>query len=782
MALRLQIEYKDINDVDTRIEVHQADYYGPVEYREYASNEAACEVEWGDSSGKRLPVVYGSQVTLRFDAEVDYEFLDFFTSNSRKNKIEVYKNDELFHVSFGEADTWSEPLSAAPYEVSFSGYDGLGLLSDEDFLDGSKNYYEGEMTPLEILLLILAKTGLELNLNTAVGIRAVGAGGGDALTTVIKDLVSYRAMNCYEVLEQVFQGCRIFQRDAEWYVVSNDKWENENFSCYRYAPDGSSLGTKSVNTRFDGFWFEGEGSLEFLPAMKEMVVKQDFGLRSNLLENNDFSKITNGTFDGWEAVGLTAKQLVLDDDGNKYVYLSGTDQSHPWDTTNRTKYLRSNPVRVTATDKVLNLSVSYALSGLNGTGWMFFGLHLVGNSNTHYALRTLPVDPAVGAENKELKYYWEINPNNLGVPLKGYVNEFRHKFSLTWHREVKNLEIPATIDVVNNFTTFEAAVLDGLPEAGQLSLYLYLPRAVKTDIFGAAYSKVAIFFTDQDEGDLPTQRELVIINDAKNNYVPEDLDFVNGDLPDYPGNTVIYNGGFLLPSGMATLAWGIDGVIGNYSYTELIGRFIASEMRLARQSYQAVLADSSPGTALVFVDPLNNNRKFVEAGITYNDRMATIDGRYVELKGVSLSGFVVKESTEFIKPAKETSSGNKAPTERELIDLDEKVGFVNLEADEFEFEPGYLDRSEWVENIDGLRPVFQLIPPRSNTHSLPTGTHRIDFLHAFPEYIGTNYSLFWQAMDGDYLVGSRLVSKDFTGFEIEVKKNCVLNYYANKHF
>jgi len=97
-AKRLQIEYKDVNGTDTRIEVWQEGYGGAAVTREYASGLVCCEQQWGDSSAKRLPVVYGSQVTLFFDSETAFEFADFFTSNSRKNKIYVYKDSDLKQI------------------------------------------------------------------------------------------------------------------------------------------------------------------------------------------------------------------------------------------------------------------------------------------------------------------------------------------------------------------------------------------------------------------------------------------------------------------------------------------------------------------------------------------------------------------------------------------------------------------------------------------------------------------------------------------------------------
>lgn len=228
-GLRLQIEYKDINDIDSRIEVEQLDYIGAVTYREYADGAVAAEITSGDKSTKKLPLVYGSSITLYFDAELDYEFRDFFTANSRKNRIKYYKNNQLKLITYGEADTWTESLRAAPYEVSFTGYDGLGLLKETDFLQADKSYYEGTLSVLEILQLILNKTGFELSLNVADSRRPAGQlTEVDALTQYNKDLVVFRDYNCYEVLEELFRGCRIFQRDGQWFCLSNDQFEKSS--------------------------------------------------------------------------------------------------------------------------------------------------------------------------------------------------------------------------------------------------------------------------------------------------------------------------------------------------------------------------------------------------------------------------------------------------------------------------------------------------------------------------------------------------------------------------
>lgn len=702
---RLQIEYKDINDIDTRIEVHQEGYAGAVTYRDYAGGEIACEQAWGDSGDKRLPTVYGSQCTLYFDAEIDFEFMDFFTSNSRKNKILVYKNNQLKQVTFGEADTWEEPLIAAPYEVVFTGYDGLGLLAEEDFLDANRDYYEGEMTPLAILQLILSKTGLDLPLNTAVSIRPAGAlTAEDALTQVLKDVVSYRDMSCFDVLEVLFQGCRIFQRNGEWWCVSHDKWMAASFSAYNYSAAGAFVGMVNIDTTFSGFWFEGEGAIGFMPALKQMTIKQDYGFKPNLIDNGDFTELNNGTFEGWTAVNVVPEQKTFDADGNKYIHLPGSETTGDWENDARTRYLRWRPIRVEQTTSILKASVSYALMGPSGSnGVVMIGLMLVGDNGITYGIESKKYYPPDGS-NPIIQHNWYATAKaNRAIPVDMGVYKESGWFS-GWEREFKRVEAYPHDKVTDHFSTFSMTVEAGIPTGGQLYFYLFLTHDPNGIVAGNCFRKVSLSFADENDDALPTDTELVLINDSGNNFVPDDLELPNGDIPEIPNKLTVYDGGFILNdgSGAATTLWAVDGNANQYTYAELVARYIASDMRVPRQAYKVKPADATPGISLVFEKA---GLRLVEAGITYNDRMQTIEGRYVELLALNIAVFTVGEKINYTSPKSGGSSGS-APA---VIDTDEMVALAN-ENYEKTSRTGYLSNIDFLAIIDpdSGRSVFKM--------------------------------------------------------------------------
>lgn len=695
---RLQIEYKDINQVDTRVEVWQDGYVGAVTYRDYAGAEVACEVGWGDSGTKQLPLIYGSQVTLFFDTETDFEFDDFFTSNSRKNRILVYKNNNLFHVAYGEADTWSEPLIPAPYEVSFTGYDGLGLLKDEDFLTDAKAEYEGYMTPLAILALILQKTGHELNINTAVSLRANGT-TGDPLIAVLKDVVSYRDLNCYEVLEALFRGCRVMQRAGEWWIISNDKFEDATFTFYKYNYAGTFISSASVSNEFSGFWFEGEGNREFLPALKEIYVIQNFGYKPNLLKNSDFSKINDaGNFDNWTAVGVTPEQRVYDADGNKFVYIPGIERLDPWDEADRTKYLVSDPITVTQASDIFNLKIGYALMGPEkNSAYVFFGLFLEGDNGIDYALEayyyTEPDLRLVG-------YRWIASSHKLAVPVKAHIKTNNNwPFPKTYEVEPDRIESYPYNVVTNHFTDATIAVEGGIPTSGTIRMYLFQAHTGSI-VAGNCFREIKMFITDELEQEFPTETEFSLINDRKNNFSPSEIELPHGDLPLIANKLTVYDGGFIYNGGIndgeATTLWQLDGFATTYTYAELIARLIAAEMKVARQAYQARLADVIPAVQMVFEDTSNSNIRLIEAGITYNDSMQAVEGKYVEVKTFAIDSFTVGEKITYANDNEASSKSGGG----NVYDTDERVKLIDPDSLDIEGQAGYLNAEEFEQIID----------------------------------------------------------------------------------
>jgi len=316
-GLRLRIEYKDINEILTRINIYQDGYSGAADVR---SANAGMRVEWGDQGGEGMPLVYGSACTIYFDAEFDYEFLYLFSNDSKKHRVDVEKAGALFWTGYIEPDGYSEPLIATPYPVECTAYDGLGFLKDTLFLDDSGAAYTGKKTLFEILKICLLKTGLDLPINTAIDWEEILQEAGTDLMKVHKsNCDNYAEQSCYEVIELILRECRILQRLGQWWVISNSNFNRNLIAYFRTNTDGSTT-TGTFDPTASGFWYEGQATMEILPALKYLVVIQNYGYIENVIMNGSFDNFSNGIFEGWENMNVIPKQLPLIKDKSYFDY------------------------------------------------------------------------------------------------------------------------------------------------------------------------------------------------------------------------------------------------------------------------------------------------------------------------------------------------------------------------------------------------------------------------------------------------------------------------------
>jgi hypothetical protein len=828
-ALRLTIEGSDTNENNVEIKVYQEGFSGEAVTRSGARN--VLEIDWGSKSGELLPLIYGSEATVRFFSESDYEFLDLFTTNARDLFVEIIVNDtESKFLGFIEPEKWSEPLISPNYEVQFTAFDGLGFLKDEDFLDDDKEYLTGEKTLLEILQLILAKTGLELPLNTRVNYRPSGQSDtADALTQTKKDLKTYRGKSCYEVLEALFLNTRIFQRNGEWHIISNDEWKRSGstITWYAYTSAGADDGTKQTTKEFTSFWFEDQATLEMMPPLKQLRVIQDYGYKPNLVDNSNFDNFENGNFDGWTAVNVEPKQYIYDSDGNKFVYLPGAEQADPWDEADRTKYLVSDSIPVNASSDIFNFSLSFALMGPKGTSaYVFFGMLLEGDDGKDYALEIYRTTTAP----REIKYRWKEHTHKLAVPVKSSIkktNPFPW-LNPSYSIEPDRIEAYPHSEIVNHFKSASFSIEGGVPTSGTVKMYLFLQHS-GSSLKGSCFRNIKLLLTDEEEEDFPTKTEYILINSLRNNYTPANIEMINGDLPDIPNKQTIYNGGFILADGTdtATLTWALDDDSGVYTYAELMARMLASQLRIPKQSYQVRLGSTAPTLAMIFQDDDNPGKTFIEAGCKYIFHLNTTEGRYIELLNTTLPPYTIAErvSTDDSTPGQPsastgTSSGTTfaADEKVKLIDPDDyelfgqagylssnefeqtvdpdsgravikirehKAQIVDLEAEELS-DPGFLSSDDFETEEDtetGIVIVKPKLFPRAGKENLTAGNNTITFSSAFPT--GTDYILHTYTYDdNNYQVGSYIIEEtdgsdgDETGFTIYAAKSCKLRYTA----
>lgn len=185
--------------------------------------------------------------SLSFDCEckVDGEFSEFYTTNPREFKVEVFRWNTVVFTGFIVTEIFSEPLIAPPYDVSINAVDGLSELKMVDFTP------TGSQKIITHLKNILDQTGMSYALNIVSDLRF---GAGTSL-----DFVRYATINldymegktCYEVLEYLMDTLHatVFLYSSSWCIVrENDVTVNSYGSVpCKFVNRSGTVSSTSLN-------------------------------------------------------------------------------------------------------------------------------------------------------------------------------------------------------------------------------------------------------------------------------------------------------------------------------------------------------------------------------------------------------------------------------------------------------------------------------------------------------------------------------------------------------
>ena len=757
-GLRLRFEHHDFNGALTRIDIKERDYTGIADVRTLDGNEPFT-INYGSKSGKKLPCVYGSEGVIKFIADFDLEYLYLFTSDSKKYLVEHYFESSLFWAGFIAPEKWSEPLTAPPYLVEATATDGLGALKDitvPEFIEG------GRKTLLEIIHICLSKTGLTINLNTAVNWQeTTQAVGTDPLAIHTIDTIIFKDLKAYEILEQVLTGCRVFQRLGQWWIISNTNLVNDTISYKNYTyPSFTTATTGTINIKASGYWIQDEPTLEILPAIKQLTLIQDFGYNDNLIKNGDFKKYQRelNQFIGWENLYVTPTQQKLDKDGNVYVMLPGRQYIPYFDTHGYGhQHIRIRKTfSVRATESIVKFALKYAAVGVSGTPFMFIMIRIVGTTTTYYLQRTQYVEKVEEFNWADLAAIPVLGDDriSLGNHLKKSKTRsyFENGNEKPYYYNSSDTVTAYPLDQVqDHFESFIASI-PGIPEDGIFEIYLYLPYTTSFTVEGSAFTGVEIQMLDETEEEYPTQTTVLATDDINNNFVPETETLLIGDYPNIANSAMIYSGGLARADKSHTSGWTTSGGSTYYPFIEFQARTAAAQQNVPRQNYQIRLADMVPGLNLVIDDVTVTGRRLIETGISYDNRMQAIEGQYTEVLAINLNAPSVEVNTEIAESGGSGNSGSSGNTvSASPLNADERVSVMSAEGAKVS-APAFMD-DEYFEAVQDAvtgysRIKLKRIPitiPFANTATPSIENYNIDYA----EIYGQNPRLSVVVVDAD---------------------------------
>lgn len=140
--------------------------------------------------------VHGTSLEFFAECNVDREFIEFYTSNPKDYRVDLYAGSTLLWQGYITPELYSEPDIAPPYDVQVVATDGVGELKLYDYAA------QGTVTLRTLLSGLLGRTGLGTDIYLISSLKPGSAGAGSLLEKTIN--LDYMAgQTCYEVLTYI---------------------------------------------------------------------------------------------------------------------------------------------------------------------------------------------------------------------------------------------------------------------------------------------------------------------------------------------------------------------------------------------------------------------------------------------------------------------------------------------------------------------------------------------------------------------------------------------------
>ena len=496
--------------------------------------------EFGRDRGEG--VIRGTSASIGLWSLTQAQFSEFRSINDKQWLVEHIKGEQPYWYGWLTPEIFSEPFKkSVPYRIELSAMDGLGDLSNIDYLDNSGNLLITRESFKTIIGRCLNAAQLGINMVFSSAIHPTGM-SGDIFTQCTYSNVALRdkdglAIKCSEVLERFKTlGITIKQWRAKWYIIRTSDLIS-NIHVYEYTSSGTYVGDAVVDLDWtiDDTATEGainlplaeSGTQSNVQAYKEKEINIDYGKKSSFLYNFDFSLDKSG----WtESVPGYASVYETTDD--KYLLLNGY-------THYSSEINVSQSVSVKATTDDFSFGFKVGTFGRILSGGANHGINLdykikvslIGTSQTYYLNQTSG---------------WTTTPGYItGTLLSSpYANT------------------PAWNDL--------SVLTSGIPIDGTLLVQLIRPPVTTTPptgtfILGVGFTELVL---NHPVDTYISSTTLKCVNNSSFNFIPSKEDIFINDCPAVINANLIYANFVGDASGVPTTTWSIIGITGAYPLAE----------------------------------------------------------------------------------------------------------------------------------------------------------------------------------------------------------------------
>lgn len=497
----IRLKYISPNDDSSKLYIIQDDL----------SNTAISGIEFVLAS---LDEYVTKEMIVSLDCERILLFMNYETGDFAReitiDYITITPYNECVWSGMIAADAYEEPYMPAPYDVGFVFYDGLGKLKEIDLLNPQGDSFTGIKSQIQVLAIILAKTGLRLPINVAIDLFESKMNVGEGFTPLEQAFVNMDAflkadgqpMDCYTALEMLLTPycAQVFQRDNEWWIVEVDinrtNAVNRSYDYYQFNEYGKKDSTKRTVTQLiEHTAADASTRIRFVnasqhmtvkPAYKQITIEQTTGVQITLNRNSKFAdsgEDETQVFAYWtDETGLLSAKTVQE--ANSLVtqaYFEGDGLN-----TSFTKLFEAESVEVVVGAKGARLQVSI-------------------NSRI-----------ICGTSSAECKMRFKVS-------LGGYYLNSLGK----WQTAEAFIDVVQTVNV---FVKYDLTT-EAIPNSGLLRIYMYQAYTSVTgvDVVGVEFKEVGVSYAligSKIQEPVKTKLE----NDGFYNFVPANWKIGFGDI------------------------------------------------------------------------------------------------------------------------------------------------------------------------------------------------------------------------------------------------------------
>ena len=291
-----------------RIDILELLYTGAINTALASSSPARLRQDNGE-------YVRGTSLEISLISETNLQYIEFFTSDYKKYKVELYKANTLIWSGFLSTDFYSEPYIAPPYAVNFTAIDNIGQLKNIKF---SKLGLSGRVSQLNIINYILLSISDIQYLATDIELHSdIMNPAQTALDAAFVKTEFFRDNDytCYDFLEDVLKQYNSFitQNNGIW-VIQRKSIQSETKQRYLYLLSATGATPENNNTLVN--WAQWDTletnkniplnlNLEIKPASLATNISIDLKA-NNLLPGSDFTDVANN-FETTNQIDYTPK-------------------------------------------------------------------------------------------------------------------------------------------------------------------------------------------------------------------------------------------------------------------------------------------------------------------------------------------------------------------------------------------------------------------------------------------------------------------------------------------